>query len=36
MCFAPEDFEADFLFSTHEHPDHFDLDSIPAMLKKGR
>lgn len=34
MCFDPEDFGADILLSSHEHPDHLDIDSIPGMLKK--
>ena len=30
---GPEDLEFDYLISTHAHYDHFDIDSLPKMVK---
>jgi L-ascorbate 6-phosphate lactonase len=35
MCFKPEKFHADILLSSHEHPDHLDIDSIPGLMAGG-
>lgn len=32
----PNEIEFDFLISTHAHYDHFDVDSIPALLSNGK
>jgi L-ascorbate 6-phosphate lactonase len=29
----PEEVEADFIVSTHSHPDHLDMDAIPILLE---
>ena len=31
-----EEVEADYLVSTHSHPDHFDYDAIPVLVKDPR
>ncbi len=33
--FDPGDIRADYLFSSHEHQDHWDLDALPFMVEQG-
>ena len=35
MCFNPEKLRPDILLSSHEHPDHLDIDSIPKLMASG-
>lgn len=32
MCIEPEKLHPDILLSSHEHPDHLDIDSIPRLI----
>jgi L-ascorbate 6-phosphate lactonase len=32
----PEDLNLDVLISTHQHPDHFDVDAVPVLMKRAR
>ena len=32
----PEELDADIVFSSHEHLDHFDADSLPGIMMNGR
>lgn len=32
----PQEVDADLVISTHSHPDHFDLDAMPTLLKNPR
>lgn len=32
----PEELDADIVFSSHEHLDHFDIDSLPKIMENGK
>lgn len=33
---APDELEPDLLLTSHDHPDHFDVDAVPQLMANGR